>query len=545
MIPPIARKGNPGDTVPAKHLHTSTNKIKHPVNVVKWTPEGRRLLTGSSSGEFTLWNGMGFNFETIMAAHDSAIRAVAWSHSDDWLVSTDQGGIIKYWQPTFNNVKEFKGHDHPIRDVAFAPTDTKFVTASDDSTLKIWDFAGGAEVSTLTGHGWDVKTVDWHPTKGLLVSGSKDHQIKLWDPRNGRCLTTLHGHKTSVSKAAFEPSKGLLLATCARDQVARIFDIRMMRDIMLLKGHKSDVMTLCWHPFHPSLLSTGEYGGGLNHYLLDEAHAPPEAGPSANLSPYDYPDPPSAPTQTLYPAHALPYAHEAAIWSMDWHPLGHIMASGSNDRFTRFWTRPRPGDTHYINDKYHMGEAAEQPSWRGTKNAQARRDEEEMEADDEADGLVDQKMPAQQSALPGLPGINAGMPSDMMNGNTHAQQPASSDMPVPPSLQNGHMPLPPMPGMDPNNMPPLSKLSEMFGGNLPPPPAPGQNGQFPPPPPGFPGFANGQMPPPGMLPPGFPPMPGFGQQAQTDASVRRRGPLPSQQDSLKEEMKRGNYTRAR
>lgn len=47
-------------------MHSSLNKFKHPVNVVKWTPDGRRLLTGSSSGEFTLWNGMGFNFETIM-----------------------------------------------------------------------------------------------------------------------------------------------------------------------------------------------------------------------------------------------------------------------------------------------------------------------------------------------------------------------------------------------------------------------------------------------------------------------------------------------
>jgi hypothetical protein len=40
--------------------------MRHPVNVVKWTPEGRRLLTGSTSGEFTLWNGTAFNFETIM-----------------------------------------------------------------------------------------------------------------------------------------------------------------------------------------------------------------------------------------------------------------------------------------------------------------------------------------------------------------------------------------------------------------------------------------------------------------------------------------------
>lgn len=66
MLPSAARISSAADAVPAKLLHSSLNKIKHPVNVVRWTPEGRRLLTGSSSGEFTLWNGMAFNFETIL-----------------------------------------------------------------------------------------------------------------------------------------------------------------------------------------------------------------------------------------------------------------------------------------------------------------------------------------------------------------------------------------------------------------------------------------------------------------------------------------------
>src|SRR6201746_817185 len=149
MLPPLARLQNPADSVPARHLHSSLNKIKHPVNVVKWTPEGRRLLTASSSGEFTLWNGMGFNFETIMQAHDSAIRAAKYAHNRDWLISADQDGVVKYWQPNFNNVKAFQAHNDTIRDIAFAPTDVKFVTACDDSTLKIFDFAGGTEEMTL------------------------------------------------------------------------------------------------------------------------------------------------------------------------------------------------------------------------------------------------------------------------------------------------------------------------------------------------------------------------------------------------------------
>ena len=66
MLPPPAKIQHAVDAIPSRHLHSSTNKLKHPINIVKWTPEGRRLLTGSSSGEFTLWNGMGFNFETIM-----------------------------------------------------------------------------------------------------------------------------------------------------------------------------------------------------------------------------------------------------------------------------------------------------------------------------------------------------------------------------------------------------------------------------------------------------------------------------------------------
>ena len=38
----------------------------HQVFTLAWTPEGRRLITGASSGEFTLWNGLTFNFETIL-----------------------------------------------------------------------------------------------------------------------------------------------------------------------------------------------------------------------------------------------------------------------------------------------------------------------------------------------------------------------------------------------------------------------------------------------------------------------------------------------
>ena len=546
MLPPAARRTRPADTIPAKHLHSSLNKVKHPVNAVQWTPEGRRLLTASTSGEFTLWNGTSFNFETIMQAHDSAVRAVKYAHSDEWLISADQEGIVKYWQTNFNNVKQIQAHDSPVRDLAFAPQDSKFVTASDDQTLKIFDFATSEQQSMLGGqgvggHGWDVKCVDWHPTKGLIVSGSKDHQVKFWDPRTARVLSTLHGHKNTVAMTKFEPSNGVLLASCARDNVARVFDIRMMRDVFLLKGHDKEISSVIWHPIHSSLLTTGGGDGSMNHYLLDEQNAP--QGVAATISPYDSPHPAEAPAQTIYPAHKVSHAHENAIWSMDWHPLGHLLASGSNDKVTRFWTRPRPGETNYSNDRWHIGQAAAeaQGTWRKAE-AQRQREEEEAEAEDEANALVDQQAPAR--GLPGLPGLTAPTLPSLPNGSSGKSAQVPNLPPVPGA--------PPFPGMPPGGFD-FAQLLKLTNGRLPPPPPP--NGQLPgflPPPPGFslPG-----MPP---LPPGVTPSAAFAPTASappglsagpaagsSSEGVRKRGPLPSQQESLQEEMRQGRYTKAR
>ena len=45
-------------------------------------------------------------------------------------------------------------------------------------------------------------------------------------------------------------------------------------------------------------------------------------------------------------------AHDSVVWSISWHPLGHILASGSNDHTVKFFTRNRLGDK--MIDKYNL-----------------------------------------------------------------------------------------------------------------------------------------------------------------------------------------------
>ncbi|CEQ39767.1 SPOSA6832_01332, partial [Sporobolomyces salmonicolor] len=361
----------------SRYAHTSTNKIRCPVNIVtvrpprpsdrpreleetdpalrlQFTPDARRILTGSTSGEFTLWNGLTFNFETILQAHDSAVRALSWSNSGQWLLSADNSGLIKYFQPNMNNLQIFQGHGEAIRDVSWAPNDERFATGADDGVIKIWNFERMKEEKVLTGHGWDVKCVKWHPTKGLLASGSKDNLVKFWDPRTSTVLTTLyvylvlyfplpslipaassnrtrsrpllsHGHKNTIQALSWSPN-GHMVATASRDQLVKVFDIRAMKELVTLRGHKKEVCSVAWHPIHSDVLVSGGSEGSILHWSL--------------------PDP--APKETLE------FAHDSNVWSLAYHPLGHLLVSASNDHTTRFWSRGRPG-VRVKGDRFHVG----------------------------------------------------------------------------------------------------------------------------------------------------------------------------------------------
>jgi polyadenylation factor subunit 2 len=104
-MPPSATEHNFAASACSRFTHTSINKVRFPVTAISFSPNGRRVVTGASSGEFTIWNAQQFQFETILQAHDNPVRSMVFSHSDEYLVSGDHGGVVKYWQPNFNCVK--------------------------------------------------------------------------------------------------------------------------------------------------------------------------------------------------------------------------------------------------------------------------------------------------------------------------------------------------------------------------------------------------------------------------------------------------------
>ena len=317
------------------HTYQTANlraKNQSPVTSLSWTPGGRRLITGNADGEFCLWDGNSFQFELIMSAHNTAFRAQTWARSGSYLITTSNRGNIKYWTTSIAPVVSFDAHDQSsINSVSFSPSDNKFVTCGDDRAVNIFDFETQKLERNLAGHGWDVKTCEWHPGASVVASGGKDNLVKLWDPRSGSNLATLYGHKNTVSKVSWSPNGNWLL-TASRDQMIKLYDIREMKELCSFKGHYKEVTSLAWHPQFETVFASGGMDGTLLFWNV---------GPKGSEE----------------PAARVPFAHDMAIWDMEWHPSGHSLATASNDKTTKIWCRPRPGDpmafgahTEWFND---------------------------------------------------------------------------------------------------------------------------------------------------------------------------------------------------
>ncbi len=100
--------------------------------------------------------------------------------------------------------------------------------------------------------------------------------------------------------------------TASRDQMIRLFDLRNLKEeLITFRGHINEVCSIEWHPHQEKLFVSGSIDGSLKFWLSDNEKA----------------------------VGSIDQAHDAHIFGLDWHPLGHVLCTGSNDYSAKFWTR--------------------------------------------------------------------------------------------------------------------------------------------------------------------------------------------------------------
>ncbi|MBI4615485.1 MAG: protein kinase [Planctomycetes bacterium] len=182
---------------------------------IRDTPASRTLLANVLQ---ELWR------SRRLSGHEAAISVVAWSPDGKRLASGSYDNTIRLRDgETGRAIATLEGHRDDVNSIAFSPDGKRLASGSDDNTVRLWDGETGRAIATLEGHGDIVWSVAFSPDGKILASGSNDKTVRLWDGETGRSVATLGGHAGWVTSVAFSPD-GNRLASGSYDNTVRLWD---------------------------------------------------------------------------------------------------------------------------------------------------------------------------------------------------------------------------------------------------------------------------------------------------------------------------------
>ncbi|GBE60124.1 WD repeat domain containing protein [Babesia ovata] len=327
--------------------HASFNRNKFPIVSLKWFPNGKTLLAGSQGGKLIMWNGLTFQFDDIKRypVSGGSVTAIEWSPDGDFLISGDEFGKLALLSPALSLLDNtlFEGLGKPVLDVSMSQNGSKVCACADTYSPHIWDVQRRHLEGVLSGEHVDstsVSCMQWHPTKSLIATGSKINVVSLWDPATREHISTIHAHKAPICKISWNPD-GYAFLTAAVDGLVKLWDLRMMKQLLVYKiasppAPAANVnaagqpmpppvkmltipTTIGWNPVQRNVFSVCDNKSRLFFFSSDFAE--PLAEINVNVTD----------------------DRDTATLAMDWHPMGHLLATCSDDRVVRFWSRSNPG----------------------------------------------------------------------------------------------------------------------------------------------------------------------------------------------------------
>jgi WD40 repeat protein len=216
-------------------LHVFSAKDHGGVNKIAISADGRRMISGHSSGNVILWDLDRKAALHSLDAHGWSVAGVAMSPDGKRAISGDIDGELKLWDVDSGRlIRSWLGHERGSYGIAFTPDGKRVVTGSGDRAIKLWDLEKGREIRRFDGHSGTVYAIVLSSDGTQILSASLDGTARLWNLETGDELAQFVGHDGPVYSVAFGPDGTVI--TGGIDRTIRIWPETGGDAIALLPG---------------------------------------------------------------------------------------------------------------------------------------------------------------------------------------------------------------------------------------------------------------------------------------------------------------------
>jgi hypothetical protein len=158
-----------------REAHSLELGPKAAVNVLLFSPDGSRLLVGSSDGVARLWDVETGRLIKAMVGHSAGVRSAVFS-ADGLIVATgdDDGGLRVWRGDTGDLLRTLRAHEDMVTSLEFSRDGKRLLSASWDQTARVDDPAGIEREVTFRGHTHHVWAARFSPDERTVVTAAED-----------------------------------------------------------------------------------------------------------------------------------------------------------------------------------------------------------------------------------------------------------------------------------------------------------------------------------------------------------------------------------
>ncbi len=210
---------------------------KGEVNDIKFTPDGKLLVLGTSIGLWLYDANTGEEIALLYENHDinrkqgrSYINVLAFSTDGNILACGDLHGNIQLWDIQTQSLKSsFEGFGGPVRKLMFTDDNTKLMSASgwhgvrwgQDGETRLWNLSDGTYQSILSSLDEisEALLVTFSPDRRYIAAASANAYwrnkkdippIQVWDIATGHCIFKVEKKMENITELVFSPDNNTL-----------------------------------------------------------------------------------------------------------------------------------------------------------------------------------------------------------------------------------------------------------------------------------------------------------------------------------------------